>query len=96
MWKDELTAMRVRIKAMREGLHDALVSRMPGGDFDYVLQQHGMFSYTGLTPEQVRALREEFGVYLVGSGRLCMAALTQASIAPAADAIVKVLGREVQ
>ncbi|HYD59445.1 MAG TPA: amino acid aminotransferase [Noviherbaspirillum sp.] len=96
MWKDELTAMRVRIKAMREGLHAALVGRMPGRDFDYVLQQHGMFSYTGLNPDQVRTLREEFGIYLVGSGRLCMAALTQESIAPAADAIVKVLGREAQ
>lgn len=93
-WREELTAMRVRIKAMRQGLHAALVSRMPEGNFDYVLQQHGMFSYTGLTPAQVRTLREEFGVYLVGSGRLCMAALTQDTVEPAADAIAKVLARE--
>jgi aromatic-amino-acid transaminase len=93
-WRDELTAMRVRIKAMREGLHAALASRKPGHDFAYVLQQKGMFSFTGLSPAQVTTLREEFGVYLVGSGRLCMAALTTEMIAPAADAIAKVLDRE--
>ncbi len=91
MWKDELTAMRVRIKAMREGLHVALTSRKPGHNFDYVLQQKGMFSFTGLNVAQVTRLREEFAVYLVGSGRLCMAALTENTIAPAADAIAQVL-----
>ena len=93
-WKEELNAMRVRIKAMREGLHAALVDRKPGRDFDYVLQQKGMFSFTGLRPEQVRTLREEYAVYLVGSGRLCMATLTADTIAPAADAIAKVLDGE--
>ena len=90
-WQEELTAMRVRIKAMREGLHAALVARKPDHNFDYVLLQKGMFSYTGLTPQQVTRLHEEFAVYLVGSGRLCMAALTQDTIAPAADAIAQVL-----
>lgn len=90
-WQDELTAMRVRIKAMREGLHAALKSRKPGHDFDYLLKQKGMFSFTGLTPAQVKRLREEFAVYLVGSGRVCMAALTESTIAPAADAIACVL-----
>lgn len=90
-WKEELTGMRVRIKSMREGLHAALVQRKPGRDFDYVLKQHGMFSYTGLSPAQVNRLREEFAVYLVGSGRVCMAALTGNTIAPAADAIAQVL-----
>lgn len=91
-WRDELSAMRVRVKAMREGLHAALSSRKRGHDFDYVLKQKGMFSYTGLSPTQVRALREDFGVYLVGSGRLCMAALTEDTVEPAADAIAKVIG----
>jgi aromatic-amino-acid transaminase len=90
-WHDELTAMRVRIKAMRQGLHAALASRKPRHDFGYVLQQKGMFSYTGLSPEQVKRLREEFAVYLLSSGRLCMAALTESTIAPAADAIAQVL-----
>jgi aromatic-amino-acid transaminase len=90
-WEDELTAMRVRIKAMREGLYTALKSRKPKHNFDYVLEQKGMFSFTGLSVEQVTRLREEFAVYLVGSGRLCMAALTEDTIAPAADAIARVL-----
>jgi aromatic-amino-acid transaminase len=50
-----------------------------------------MFSYTGLSQDQVRRLREEFGVYLIGSSRMCMAALTQDTIAPVAEAIAKVL-----
>jgi aromatic-amino-acid transaminase len=91
VWKEELTDMRVRIKSMREGLHAALAQRKRGRDFDYVLKQHGMFSYTGLSPAQVNRLREEFAVYLVGSGRVCMAALTGNTIAPAADAIAQVL-----
>ncbi len=90
-WTDELTAMRGRIKAMREGLHAALCEKKPGRNFDYLITQKGMFSFTGLSPEQVRILREEFAVYLVGSGRICLAALTQETIAPAADAIAKVL-----
>jgi aromatic-amino-acid transaminase len=90
-WRAELATMRTRIKAMREGLHAALQSRKPEHNFDYLLLQKGMFSYTGLKVEQVRRLREEFAVYLLGSGRVCMAALTQATIAPAADAIANVL-----
>lgn len=90
-WEDELTAMRSRILAMRSGLYDALHASRPDRDFNYLLKQKGMFSYTGLSQEQVRRLREEFGVYLIGSGRMCMAALTQDTIAPVAEAIVKVL-----
>lgn len=90
-WEDELTAMRSRILAMRSGLYDALHASRPDRNFDYLLKQKGMFSYTGLSQEQVRRLREEYGVYLIGSGRMCMAALTQDTIAPVAEAIVKVL-----
>ncbi|MGH8806958.1 MAG: aromatic amino acid transaminase [Noviherbaspirillum sp.] len=90
-WRDEIVAMRTRIRAMREGLYASLRSRKPAHNFDYLLQQKGMFSYTGLSREQVRRLREEFAVYLVGSGRVCMAALTEDTIAPAADAIAHVL-----
>jgi aromatic-amino-acid transaminase len=91
MWQKELDGMRVRIKSMREGLHAALVRRKPGHDFDYVLKQHGMFSYTGLSPQQVARLREEFAVYLVGTGRICLAALTPSTIEPSAEAIANVL-----
>jgi aromatic-amino-acid transaminase len=90
-WREEIGAMRTRIKAMREGLHAALQRRKPAHNFDYLIQQHGMFSYTGLSAEQVRRLREEFALYLIGSGRVCMAALTANTIDPAADAIARVL-----
>lgn len=90
-WMDELNAMRARVKAMREGLHANLQARRPGVDFDYLSKQTGMFSFTGLTPEQVGRLREEFAIYLVGSGRICIAALTQESLAPVADAMAHVL-----
>jgi aromatic-amino-acid transaminase len=92
-WRAELDGMRVRVQAMREGLYAALKARLPGGDFEYVLRQTGMFSYTGLTAAEVRRMREESAVYLVGSGRLCLAALTGATIAPAAEAMVKVLSQ---
>jgi aromatic-amino-acid transaminase len=92
-WRAELDGMRVRVQAMREGLYAALKARLPGGDFEYVLRQTGMFSYTGLTAAEVRRMREESAVYLVGSGRLCLAALTGATIAPAAEAMAKVLSQ---
>jgi aromatic-amino-acid transaminase len=90
-WDRELSEMRTRIKAMREGLHASLLARRPDADFGYLLKQRGMFSFTGLSPVQVRRLREEFALYLVGSGRICMAALTAQTLAPVADAIAQVL-----
>ena len=90
-WTDELGAMRTRIKAMREDLHAQLQSKRPERNFDYLLRQKGMFSFTGLSAAQVRRLREEFAIYLVGSGRVCMAALTQKTLAPVAEAIAQVL-----
>ena len=90
-WIDELGAMRARIKAMREGLHAQLQGKWPERNFDYLLRQKGMFSFTGLSAVQVRRLREEFAIYLVGSGRVCMAALTQKTLAPVAEAIAQVL-----
>ncbi len=90
-WTEELTAMRKRIKAMRTGLYTHLRAKKPNQDFEYLIKQNGMFSYTGLNPEQVTRLRESFGVYLVGSGRVCLAALTEETIAPAGDAIAEVL-----
>jgi len=90
-WRTEVDGMRTRIKAMRNALHAALQARLPGADFDYLLKQTGMFSYTGLSPEQVRHLREQHAVYLIGSGRMCLAALTEQAIAPVADAFAAVL-----
>jgi aromatic-amino-acid transaminase len=92
-WRAELEGMRLRVAGMRQKLHAALCERMPDGDFEYLVRQAGMFSYTGLTPEEVASMRVDSAVYLVGSGRLCIAALTDATIAPTADAMARVLER---
>ena len=90
-WKAELEAMRLRILAMREALVSALQQKIPGKDFSFLTRQRGMFSYTGLSPEQVVRLREEFGVYLIGSGRMCMAGLNQKNIEKVASAMAAVM-----
>ena len=90
-WADELNAMRVRIKAMREKLHAVLSAKLPGRDFNYFLTQRGMFSYTGLTPAQVDRLREEHAVYLVRSGRMCVAGLNSGNVEATAVAMAAVL-----
>ena len=91
-WEAELEAMRRRILAMRKSLHEVLAAKMPGRDFRYFLTQRGMFSYTGLSPAQVDRLREQHGVYLVRSGRLCVAGLNTANVEPTALAMADVLG----
>jgi aromatic-amino-acid transaminase len=90
-WEGELGAMRERIKAMRQVLHGVLAAKVPGRDFGYFLSQHGMFSYTGLSPQQVDRLREEFAVYLVRSGRMCVAGLNRGNVEPTAEAMAAVL-----
>ncbi|HXF45666.1 MAG TPA: amino acid aminotransferase [Burkholderiaceae bacterium] len=75
MWEDELGAMRERIKSLRQQLVDGLNRHGARGDFSFILRQRGMFSYTGLTAQQVERLREQFGIYAVSSGRICVAAL---------------------
>lgn len=90
-WAGELNTMRVRIKSMREKLHAVLSAKLPGRDFNYFLTQHGMFSYTGLTPEQVDTLREVHAVYLVRSGRMCVAGLNSSNVEATAVAMAQVL-----
>ncbi|MBI5269541.1 MAG: aspartate/tyrosine/aromatic aminotransferase [Burkholderiales bacterium] len=90
-WAAEVDAMRARILAMRQRLHDVLQAKLPGRDFGYFLTQRGMFSYTGLTPAQVDRLREEFGVYLVRSGRMCVAGLNERNVERTAAAMAAVL-----
>jgi aromatic-amino-acid transaminase len=90
-WESELGAMRERIQAMRKALHATLVQKMPGRDFEYFLTQHGMFSYTGLSPEQVDRLRDEFAVYLVRSGRMCVAGLNSGNVEATGLAMAAVL-----
>ena len=83
--------MRVRIKAMRQKLYEVISAKVPGRDFSYFVKQRGMFSYTGLSPEQVDRLREEFAVYLVRSGRMCVAGLNTRNVDYVAEAMAAVL-----
>jgi aromatic-amino-acid transaminase len=91
LWEGEVEEMRERILAMRNALYDTLAAKLPGRNFDYFLTQRGMFSYTGLSPAQVDRLREEFGVYLVRSGRICVAGLNTRNVEATATAIAAVL-----
>jgi aromatic-amino-acid transaminase len=90
-WASELNAMRVRIQAMREKLHAVLSAKLPGRDFNYFLTQRGMFSYTGLSPEQADALREQHAVYVLRSGRMCVAGLNSSNVEATAVAMAAVL-----
>ena len=91
LWEAELAAMRERIAAMRHALHDRLAAQVPGHDFGYLLSQRGMFSYTGLSAAQVDALRAQHAVYLLRSGRICVAGLNTGNVARTAGAIAAVL-----
>lgn len=90
-WEQELATMRQRIQRMRMLLVEKLKLRGVARDFSFLLKQRGMFSYTGLTPLQVDTLRKEFGVYIVSSGRINVAGLTEANIDAVVDALAKVL-----
>ena len=91
LWDREVCAMREGIKAMRKQLVDKIHSRVPGADFSFVLAQRGMFSYSGLTKDQVRRLREEYSIYAIDTGRICVAALNSKNVDYVADAIAKVI-----
>lgn len=91
MWEDELAGMRDRIRAMRSSLVEKLAAKGVNQDFSFVVKQRGMFSYTGLTSAQVDVLRNEFGIYAVGTGRICLAALNSNNIDAVADAIAAVV-----
>jgi aromatic-amino-acid transaminase len=90
-WEVELGGMRERIREMRELLVKKLASRAPGQEFDFVRRQRGMFSYSGLSKAQVQRLREQFSIYAIDTGRICVAALNSKNIEYVADAIASVL-----
>lgn len=90
-WEQELGEMRDRIRAMRNGLVERLKAAGADRDFSFVNAQRGMFSYSGLSAAQVDRLREEFGIYAVGTGRICVAALNMRNIDAVANAIAHVL-----
>ncbi|MEF7751789.1 aromatic amino acid transaminase [Escherichia coli] len=90
-WLAEVEEMRTRILAMRQELVKVLSTEMPERNFDYLLNQRGMFSYTGLSAAQVDQLREEFGVYLIASGRMCVAGLNTQNVHRVAKAFAAVM-----
>ena len=90
-WLAEVEAMRIRILSMRQTLVDVLKEAVPGHSFDYLLQQRGMFSYTGFSAQQVDRLRDEFGVYLIASGRMCVAGLNSSNVQRVAQAFAAVM-----
>jgi aromatic-amino-acid transaminase len=91
LWEQELAQMRDRIRTMRKRLVEGIHARVPGADFRFVERQRGMFSYSGLSKQAVQRLREEFSVYAIDSGRICVAALNSRNIDYVSDAIAKVL-----
>ncbi|MDQ5898800.1 MAG: aromatic-amino-acid transaminase [Pseudomonadota bacterium] len=90
-WSRELGELRQRIERMRHALHARLSGRIGSPLLDRYLQQRGMFTYTGLTPPQVERLRQEFGIYLLRSGRMCVAGLNARNVDAVGEAIAQVL-----
>ena len=91
LWEDELAEMRERIKQMRVKLVESIEARVPGSDFKFIIRQRGMFSYSGLTRDQVLRLRNEYSIYAIETGRICVAALNTKNIDYVADAIAAVI-----
>ncbi len=91
LWEKELAAMRVRIKEMRGALVNKLKEKGVKRDFSFITQQVGMFSYSGLSKDQMVRLRNEFGVYGIESGRICVAALNSKNIDYVAESIAQVV-----
>jgi aspartate/tyrosine/aromatic aminotransferase len=91
-WEGEVATMRNRINDMRTELVKALKDRGVTGDYSFVQRQRGMFSFSGLTKHEVERLRDEFAIYVVGSGRINVAGLTPCNIDRVAECIGKVVG----
>ncbi|EKS69535.1 MULTISPECIES: amino acid aminotransferase [Caballeronia] len=90
-WEKELASMCQRIARMRQAIHDGLKDHVGGEMLTRYIKQRGMFTYTGLVADQADRLKEEFGVYILRSGRMCVAGLNDSNVQIVADAIGKVL-----
>mgnify|MGYP006279553243 CR=1 FL=1 len=91
LWEKELDEMRSRILDMRKLFASRLADAVPNRDFSFMLKQRGMFSYSGLSVEVVRELRERYHIYALDSGRICVAALNQGNIDLVCGAIASIL-----
>ncbi len=90
LWEEELAGMRNRIREMRLMLRERLNAQVPGRNYDYIVKQKGMFSYSGLTAAQAQQLRETYSIYIVESGRICVAGLNAANVDYVAEAMAAV------
>jgi aromatic-amino-acid transaminase len=91
LWEAELAEMRERIRSMRTSMVEQLAALGAKRDFSFVAQQRGMFSYSGLSADQVERLKSEFGIYAVSTGRICVAALNTRNLETVTRAITQVL-----
>jgi len=91
LWQRELTEMRQRIHAVRELFVATLAAKGVARDFSFIRRQRGMFSFSGLTPDEVDALRERHSIYIVRSGRINVAGMTEANMDTLCSAIAAVL-----
>jgi aspartate/tyrosine/aromatic aminotransferase len=90
-WEKEVAQMRDRINGMRQLLVKTLKEKGVHGDYSFITKQRGMFSFSGLTPEQVEALKSKYAIYVVGSGRINVAGITDSNVGPLCDAIAEVV-----
>ena len=91
MWEFEVTAMRDRINTMRHLFVETLNEKGVTRDFSFIARQRGMFSFSGLTPDQVKALRDRYGIYAVSSGRINVAGMTEDNMDYLCSAIAEVI-----
>jgi aspartate/tyrosine/aromatic aminotransferase len=92
-WEGEVAQMRDRINGMRQLLVKTLQAKGVPGDYSFITRQRGMFSFSGLTPEHVKALQEKYAIYIVGSGRINVAGITEQNVEPLCAAIADVVGK---
>jgi aromatic-amino-acid transaminase len=92
-WEQELGEIRERIHRMRHLLAETLRAQDVAQDFGFITRQNGMFSYSGLPLEAVRRLRSDYGIYILDSGRICVAALNTTNIGYVCESISRVLAQ---
>jgi aromatic-amino-acid transaminase len=91
LWEQELGQMRTRIRSMRQQFVEKIQARVPSADYGFVTRQRGMFSYSGLSKAAVQRLREEFSIYAIDTGRICVAALNSRNLDYVTEAIARVI-----
>jgi aspartate aminotransferase/aromatic-amino-acid transaminase len=91
LWEREVGQMRDRINGMRALLVNALKAKGVPGDYSFITRQRGMFSFSGLTPQHVETLKQKYAIYIVGSGRINVAGITEQNVGPLCEAIADVV-----